>query len=70
MAQPQTKTSTKKTPPKMSYARKKKIKKAQEVGAMSDVPISHTSKEKIMKAVKKNVPQLKKKKATPEGWLS
>ncbi|WP_142697158.1 hypothetical protein [Bdellovibrio sp. NC01] len=39
---------------KLSRYKQQKIKKAQEEGAFSDVAISHTSKEKIMKAVKKN----------------
>ncbi|MFS4457911.1 hypothetical protein [Bdellovibrio sp. HCB2-146] len=57
MAQTQLKNTSKKTAAEISRTRKKKIKKAQEVGALSDVPISHTSKAKILKAVRKEKPQ-------------
>jgi|GEM_PF-4356733 hypothetical protein len=54
MAQTQTKLEAKKAPAKLSRYRREKIKKAQEQGALSDVAFTHTSKAKIMKAVKKN----------------
>ncbi|WP_413585094.1 hypothetical protein [Bdellovibrio sp. HCB274] len=54
MPQTQSKSESKKAPAKLSRYRREKIKKAQEQGALSDVAFSHTSKQKIMKAVKKN----------------
>jgi len=57
MATTHAKNETKKTPAKLSRYRKEKIKQAQQEGGFSDVATSHTSKEKILKAVKKKVKQ-------------
>lgn len=45
-------TKKKKSAPKLSPARKSKIKKAQDAGGLSNVAVSHTSKKAILKAVK------------------
>lgn len=53
----QSKTEQKKSTGKLSRYRKDKIKKAQQEGGFSEIATSHTSKQKIMKAVKKKNPQ-------------
>ncbi|UYL07407.1 hypothetical protein B9G69_010155 [Bdellovibrio sp. SKB1291214] len=57
MATAQSKSEAKKESGKLSRYRKDKIKKAQKEGGFSEIATSHTSKQKIMKAVKKKIPQ-------------